>query len=334
MSPSMDAAKRGSGQQITAQAQARAREYADWPICPSCAEPIDPAITRAGLGIHPTCDPIDVDPDILTTQLFTLIATAIDDQPRSQQTRIGPSELGTPCDRRLGYKMAGIAEVNHKGGTPWKPYVGTAIHEQLSNVMAKHEVDRFADPDATPRWHVEERVNVGEVNGVPITGSCDLFDAHSGTVVDWKTTSWNKIREDFRPHGPGEQYRTQAHLYGRGWQRAGHAVSTVCVIWLVRDGSFDQRYVWHEPYDEQVALDALDRASSIALALDALGPDFTIPTLPTGDAYCTYCPWFSKGSSTPATACPGHPTTRALKTPDTSGPAFGTVTPPIKETAA
>lgn len=248
-------------------------------------------------------------PDILATELFMLIEQAILDQPRSQQRRIGPSELGVPCDRRVGYRIAGIEPAAHRGAA-WKPWVGTAMHEQVATVMASHEVSRMQSQDYQERYKVEERVSVGEVDGIEIIGSCDLFDVQHGAVWDWKFVTRNKIREQYRPHGPGEQYRVQAHLYGRGWQRQGHDVRSVGVIFMTRDGDLADRHVWHEPYDEQVAIDALDRASGIAIAIEALGPQFTLPTLQTAEAHCRFCPWFRDGATDIAQACPGHPQQR------------------------
>lgn len=271
--------------------------------CLACGEELTPV---TGLQVHPGCD---LNPDEGVSELFGLVEKAIVGQPRNTQKRIGPSEIGTPCDRRIGYRLAGVPQVNERG-VAWKPYVGTSIHEQFATVIARHEMQRFyvVEPDAvTPRYRVEERISVGEVNGVEIQGSCDLFDEHRGEVWDWKFTTRNQIREHYRPHGPGDQYRIQAHLYGRGWQRAGKDVRTVGVIFMTRDGEFTDRHVWHEPYDEQVAVDALERAGSIALALEALGPEFTIPTLPTADAWCNYCPWHKANAPQIERACPGHP---------------------------
>ena len=269
--------------------------------CLGCGEPMTPV---TGIRLHPTCDG---NPDVNASEAFSLIEQDIIGQPRSQQTRIGPSEIGVPCDRRLGYKLAGVPEVNDRG-TPWKPYVGTAMHEQVGNVMARDEVRRItADPDGGSRHHVEERVSVGVVGGVEITGSCDWFDEHRGEVWDWKFVTRNKIRETYRPNGPGEQYRIQGHLYGRGWQRAGYDVRTVGVIFFTRDGEFTDRHVWWEPYDERVAIDALARLESIATSLQHLGPDFTIPSLPTAQAYCNFCPWHKQNVTQIERACPGHP---------------------------
>lgn len=284
--------------------------------CPSCTEPIDVELSRLGHALHATCEPLGEHPDIVASEVFTAVGKAITDQPRSLQRRIGPSELGVPCDRRLAYKLGGVDEINDRG-VAWKPYVGTAVHEQVANVMAKIEVDRT--DGLSQRWHVEERVSVGEINGVEITGSTDLYDAWNGGVWDHKFTTKNKIRETYKPHGPGEQYRVQAHTYGRGWLRAGYAVRTVGIIFWTRDGEFADRYVWHEPFDEQVAIDALARADGIARAIEALGPDFAIAASPTGDAYCNFCPWFRRSSTDLTRGCPGHPRdTESTGTPASS----------------
>jgi len=269
--------------------------------CLICNEPLD-AVSL--VRVHPTCK---TNPDVLATELFQMIESSITKQPRSLQKRIGPSEIGVPCDRRLGYGLAGIEKVNDRG-VAWKPYVGTSLHEQMANIVATSELARFGiDLEATQRWKVEERVSVGEIGSQEITGSCDLFDVHNGAVWDWKFTTKNQIREKYRAHGPGDQYRVQAHLYGRGFARQGFDVRTVGVVFMTRDGEFTDRHVWSEPYDEQVAVDGLARASTIANALDALGPDFTLPTLETADAYCGFCPWFRSGTSLIEQACPGHP---------------------------
>jgi len=268
--------------------------------CLACGEPMTPI---TGIRVHPTCQ---TNPDVSASSLFGLIESDIVGQPRTLQTRIGPSEIGVPCDRRLGYKLAGVPEVNARD-VAWKPYVGTALHEQIGNLMARHEIARFDDDnDATPRFHVEERVSVGQVNGVEITGSCDLFDEHTGIVWDWKFTTRNKIRETYRPHGPGEQYRVQAHLYGYGWARQGKDIRHVGVVFMTRDGEFHDRHVWHEPYDQQVALDALQRLEGIAVAIEHLGGEFTIPTLSTASAYCNFCPWHKTNATEIPRSCPGH----------------------------
>jgi hypothetical protein len=57
-----------------------------------------------------------------------VIVNAIVNQPRSQQTLIGPSEIGTDCLRCLARKLAGIER--YKASTvhevPWLPFLGTS----------------------------------------------------------------------------------------------------------------------------------------------------------------------------------------------------------------
>lgn len=237
--------------------------------------------------------------------LVDVLARHIVGQPRSQQTRIGPSEIGVPCDRRLGYKLGGVPEVNDRG-VAWKPWVGTALHSEAAMAF---ELDAMKNHDGG-RWLLEQKVHAGTVNGTDLDGSCDLFDTHTGTVVDWKFTTRNKIR-DYRAKGPGDQYRKQAHTYGLGWANQGHTVTEVAVFFFTRDGEFADRYWWSEPFDPAVAFEAMDRATRIGALVDALGPEVGLPLLPTSpEAYCLYCPAYRPGSTDLATACPGDAATQ------------------------
>lgn len=297
--------------------------------CLACKEPLDRAYVEGTKSqLHPTCEP---NPDLVLTDIFGIISDALTNDPRSKQTRIGPSEMGNPCDRRIGYHLAGITKANKRGNqVAWKPAIGTAVHSMFADIFSRDELARFnADTNADPRWYVEDRLNVGSINDTDIDGSCDLFDAWTGGVIDWKFTTRNMIREKYRPHGPGDQYRTQAHLYGRGWQRRGFTPRWVAIVFMTRDGEFTDRHVWHENYDEQIALNALDRVASIGNALQALGPDFVIPTLPATEAHCNYCPWFASSSSNLAKSCPGINITSTTSAafnellPETTTPAGG-----------
>lgn len=278
--------------------------------CPTCGEDMDPALGQMGLGVHPTCGSVPADPDTVVMGIFDTVRDAIVNQPRSLQKRIGPSEIGHPCQRRIGHKLAGTPEVNGDSvrGVAWKPFVGTSVHEQMANIMAKAEVARWSttEDDVSPRWHVEERVTVGTIGGVAISGSTDLFDGHHGIVFDWKFTSKNQIKNYYKPHGPGDQYRIQAHLYGLGWKNAGHDVRHVAILFLTREGEYTDRYVWHEPFDERVAIDALKRLEEIQTGIDSLGADFMIPLLPTTEAWCGNCPFFKVGATDLTKACPGE----------------------------
>ena len=113
----------------------------------------------------------------LAAVLRTKIERAIANHPRSLQDALGPSQLGTACDRCLVNLLAGHKPL--EGHAPWLPTIGTAVHTWLEDAM---RLAAWMDDDGD-RWHIEERVVVGDLGGVPVTGSTDLFDAATGTVT-------------------------------------------------------------------------------------------------------------------------------------------------------
>lgn len=237
----------------------------------------------------------------LRDDLLAVIRNAITSNPRSAQKAIGPSEVGTPCERRLGYRLLGVDKVNDKPG--WRPTVGTAVHEWLAfefaGANAAYRAENNTDGD---RWLVEHRVDVGD----DITGSCDLYDRVTATLIDWKITATSTIKAA-KGNGPSEQYRIQAHLYARGWIRRGMPVDTVGIYYLPASGELDEGHLWTEPYDEQVATDALARLARIRALTAAFG-DKALPVLSTEGAHprlCRYCPWYSPANTDLAQACPG-----------------------------
>lgn len=213
----------------------------------------------------------------LHRDLLDVIEHAITHSPRSLQTKIGPSEIGTPCDRCLGHKLAGTAQL--PGPVPWLAAIGTAVHAWLDSVFIDDALAKSARGEE-PRWISEARVNVGEIDGEPIEGTCDLFDVETETTVDWKIVGATTLKSA-RSIGPSPVYRVQAHLYGRGWTRArGRAVRHVAICYLPRNAAtLDHGHWWTEPYDEQIALDALARADALAKAIRISGPDRVLPKL-------------------------------------------------------
>lgn len=257
------------------------------------------------------------DPALLGRELLHLITRRIHSHPRSLQVAIGPSEVGHDCARRIGYKMLGVDE--NPGEPNWKATVGTALHTWLEDMLA---ADNAAA--AETRWLVEETVTVGSIGGRDIHGHCDVFDLVTGTVVDWKSVGPTQLKK-YRAHGPGGQYRSQAHLYGRGWVARGHRVERVAVMFLPRNGELREAFYWSEPYDEKVALAALQRAEGIHTAVSMLGAQ-ALAVLPTADAFCQLCPYWKANSTDLEAGCPGDPGARPNSPRpafDPSAPAFG-----------
>lgn len=269
-----------------------------------------------------------------------VIADAIKRHPRSLQKRIGPSQIGEPCDKALLHALAGAEEPE----TPdmdvrlEAPY-GTAWHAQLEEWFGADN-KRYSDIGPS-RWLIEERVEVGTIGGQVITGSTDLFDTNSGYVIDHKMVSASRHRS-YRLHGPGQKYLVQAMLYCRGWAMDGWAVKGAAIAFFPRNAT-DQKGVrlqdihFHTiPYDEQIALDALDRANKRWGLINALGLEQALTLFePCTDdrdlaqrtgrpfnkdhAYCDWCadnPMTDRfGAAAPVTTLPNNPTGGVFASP-------------------
>lgn len=218
--------------------------------------------------------------------------------PRSLQRTIGPSEIGTPCVRRLAYKLLDWRQAN-TGGDPWASIVGTAVHAWMEATYAAENARLGQE-----RYIIERRLHIRG----PIYGHADLFDRATGTNMDWKCVGDDRLAK-YRKNGPGEQYRVQAHLYGLGQENAGETVNDVAVVFLPRGGGrIDALHVWTEPYDRQVAEAALERLDNVMTAIDVLNPPDNPQAwwqFPATDAFCLFCPYFTPGGTDPAKGCPG-----------------------------
>lgn len=240
-------------------------------------------------------------PDLLDAELAALITNAIEAAPRTVQAELGPSEIGDPCAKRVGYKILHTPEREQPPN--WKATVGTAVHAWLADVLDQTNVKLAPYLDGQERFIVETPVDVGH----GVFGTVDAYDRITCTVLDWKTCGPAMLKK-YQREGPGDEYRIQAHLYGLGLVRAGHPVDTVMVIFLPRQGDLADRYVWHEPYDQELAEAALARYAGIKATVDALGTS-ALDALPTAPAWCTYCPFLGP--------CPGY---RDPNAPEPAGP--------------
>jgi hypothetical protein len=248
-------------------------------------------------GLPSVAEQRGADPLLLAAELRWHVEQAITRHPRSQQTRIGPSELGTPCTRCLAFKLAGVPEQRDPA---WLPTVGTAVHAWLADTFT--QANRGLD---VARWLVEMTVDVGDVDGTAITGSSDLFDRVTATVIDHKVVGPTTLKT--AKAGPSAVYRTQLHLYGRGFTRRGLPVDQVAIWYVPRNAvTLDQAVFWSEPYDESVALAALARADALAKAIRLVGVDQVVAGMSTTPG-CYSCPGFPRADGTRAQV-PGHHT--------------------------
>lgn len=230
---------------------------------------------------------------IVVGQLRDILEQQMRNRPRTLQTALGPSEIGTACDRCLVHLIAGHprADDNPDNPIPWLPELGTAVHDAFDQMLTAHMLDRMGagGPDFGAEWATEEHVTVGLVDGQPVTGSSDVFHKPTGTVIDYKiagTTTLRKVRRD--GSGTSLTYQRQAHLYGRGWAAKGYPVRAVAIWFVPRNGyTLRDGRLWTAAYDEQVAIDALDRATRFTRAVKATPLEVLLQGLPphTGDEF-------------------------------------------------
>lgn len=238
-------------------------------------------------------------PDVhpIARALQNAVIDASNNAPRSRQRALGPSEYGDPCARRLAYKLMDEPKTN-TDSDPWASIIGTATHAWLADAL-------IADNQrcGETRWLVEHRLDIRP----GLTGSCDAYYAPRCAIVDHKVVGPTKLRE-YRISGPSEQYRKQVHLYGYGYARLGLPVHEVAIAFYPRAGQLSGLHVWSEPYDQQIAVDAMGRVDQILEVAVALGVDqhpdryTAIPRQP--GRGCLYCPWMRPGADR-GDACPG-----------------------------
>jgi hypothetical protein len=221
--------------------------------------------------------------DNLLQDLKSLIHQQSDAHPRSQQKTLGPSEIGTPCARRLAASLLQFDQIN-PDGDPLPSWLGTAGHARLEDAVA-------LDNERTPgRWLSERRVTVRE----GLSGTCDLYDTRTNTVIDFKFVGTTKAA-DYRKNGPSPEYKVQAHCYGRGYRNEGFPVERVGIWFLPRAGFLSRSWIWTEEYSDQVVDDVLAKLDNIMVLINDLqiedNPSLlaVVPKTPHG---CMYCPWF------------------------------------------
>lgn len=278
--------------------------------CLLCYEDMDPV--NASFGTHPGCEmkllPVDDDVDpfaaMIKDQIISMVKWAEDQNPRGHQTAIGPSEMGALCDRRIGYRLAGLQGRNTEFD-PWPSIMGTAIHSWLDNSMRA-----WLRAHDSQRWVTEQKLMISDF----VQGRADLYQREQKAVVDYKTVGPDVMRKVKKEIPLG--YQIQCHLYGYGFEEMGLPVEKVCLVFLPRAGWLKDTYVWCTEYRREVAVGAMVRMQQIAqqiLDLDILtdGNGFRweqVDSYPSND--CGWCPFYDPGRDpergADETGCPGR----------------------------
>jgi hypothetical protein len=206
---------------------------------------------------------------------------------RNQQPTMGPSEIGTPCDRRIALSLMRYPTVN-PGGDNWASFVGTCMHAGLE------EMFMWADA-GSGRYAPEVKLTFPSKH-VP-TGTTDLVDRVLLCVVDHKGMGQWSL-DKLKSQGPSRTYRVQAHTYAYGATMRGERVKHVAIVGWPRDkGSLDDLYVWTEEYDPDLARAALKRVDTIADRVLVEGGEHIAYELPMDNTDCRFCPFYMKGAA-------------------------------------
>lgn len=261
-----------------------------------------PRCTIRGMGIVDIADnpflgpgdsPRDRDAEDLKAEFLTMIRWHEEFDPRSMQVALGPSDLGTECERRLAYKVAGIPGFHR--GDPWAAFVGSAIHAAIEDVIRRYAREYGG------HWLIEGRIQVDP----NIAGRADLV--HDDMVIDIKTASPDVMKQ-LPTKGPRKSYLSQIHSYAKGLNDNGRLITKVGFIFVPRSGRLDDTYTWVDDYRPEIAEAAIARPYRIAgylRDLDILNRPERWEMVPaTPDfLHCQYCPLFNSewGSNEPAT---------------------------------
>lgn len=241
-------------------------------------------------------------PHPFSIEVIRMIRAYDASRPRSMQTWLGPSEIGSPCMRQIAYKLAGLPEVNQVAD-PWFAIVGTSVHAWLEPMITWYNDEVLGRKD-NPRFIAERRVHITpEEGGYKTSGKTDVYDVDNQRVVDWKivgTTTMRKVDPD-DPMSVGQQYYVQGQTYGEGWVQAGYPVKEVLIAFLPRSNFLKNMKLVTMPFVPGVAAQFQARVAAIERLIQIMPPE----RVPAGG--CTvWCPYYRPKVELGPTSCPGH----------------------------
>ncbi len=237
-------------------------------------------------------------------ELREIVKHHANNDPRSLQTTLGPSEIGHRCHRQVVGKLAGIPATNHVTDV-WPSWMGRAGHKAMEDVFGAENARIGWE-----RWFTERRVTPHPNH----PGTSDLYDNAHFCVGDHKflgDTQMNKVRSG---GGPPVHYQFQLKLYALGYIKLGYRVDRIAILcWPRTRSTIEDLYVWEhilEPND-MVLLNELftvmewrEQAAAAIRAGQATLND--IPHTPDAED-CYFCPFYRpRVAQEGGIGCPGH----------------------------
>jgi hypothetical protein len=220
---------------------------------------------------------------------------------RSAQVTMGPSEMGTPCDRRLALSIMRMPPVN-PGGDGWAAFVGTCIHAGLEQMFM------WADA-GTGRFAVEQRLEFG--HSIVPKGTADLIDRTLLMILDHKCQGrWS--RNKLKTQGPSPTYKVQAHVYAYGARLRGEKIEKIAIVsWPRDEATLDDLYVHVEDYNPLIAKRAFERVEKIGAEVGHLVDAPLVERANKASEYtidsdsCRFCPFFLPNARDITRGCNG-----------------------------
>ena len=186
---------------------------------------------------------------------------------RSKQTQVGPSEIGG-CRRKVWYRLNAQPETN-ENQSKLAAIMGTAIHAAIEDAIT------HLDPEGKD-YLVETEVAYGDMKA-----HVDLFVPSTGAVIDWKTSKIKNLG-----YFPSTQQRWQVQVYGLLLSKNGYDVKTVNLVAIARDGAEKDVKVHTEPYDEAIALEAMQWLANVKASEE-------LPPAEKDQSFCKdYCQYY------------------------------------------
>ena len=183
---------------------------------------------------------------------------------RSTQVQIGPSELGG-CRRKVWYRLNN-QPVTNNNELKLPAIMGTAIHAEIEKALADNK-------DVILEFKVEHSGMKAHI---------DCWIPSTGDVIDWKT-----VKKQNLSYFPTQQQRWQVQVYGYLIDKSGKGKPrTVSLVAIARDGDERDVRAHSEPYNESIAVDALNW-------LEGVKASATIPKPEREESFCKhYCKYY------------------------------------------
>lgn len=246
----------------------------------------EPARVWTSLPDPEPAQPVEMDSTALAlaSALDSLIALGCATKPRALQRSVGASEIGSKCDRQISYALHGVPATNYRD--PLRTLVGEEFHLALGELFTRLN-------SGSARWLIETPIIYKN-----LPGTVDLYDRHTATVIDWKTSTKDKIRR-VRREGIPLRYKVQLQIYAAGLAALGETPRRVAVVYIPMDGELSDLWAWVSTVDEQQAIDAIERKERLELI-----PPERATAKP--DRLCPWCNHYRPGSTDLALGCPGN----------------------------